>query len=148
VQINVVADNGGGHDRVLFVLRGELDERVGSFGIDYGVLFNPADLVLLSLDLEKAAAALEDFKLLAVRHLGHAIGDSGYPVMKVHLASRDVHRLMQLMVKPSATGENRRYAQTQNRGDEQRQLQGGPQAREEKGTKDWRLREHGQWRSP
>ena len=69
-------------------------------GVDHGPLFNPADLVLFGLHLEKAAAVLQHFQRLAVGHLGHAIGDGGHPVMQIHLARGDVDRLVMFTVKP------------------------------------------------
>ena len=66
------------------------------------MLFNPADLVFLCLDFQKAASVLQHVKPLAVHHFGHAIGHCGHPVMQIHLPRGDIHRLMQLRVKARA----------------------------------------------
>ena len=131
VQINVVADRSCGHDRILFVLGGELNKGIAGLGVDNGALFNPADLVLLGSDLEEAPAAFEDFELLPVHHLGHAIGDGGYPVVEVHLAGGDVHRLVPLLVKPGACAHERKKTEGQERGQRRQRGHCRPQARDQ-----------------
>ena len=69
----VVAESGRGRYGIAFVLFGELHEAVVGLGVDHGVVFNPADLVLFRLDLEKAAPVLQHFERLAVDHLAHPI---------------------------------------------------------------------------
>ena len=73
-------------------------------GVDDGVLFDPADLVLLRLHLEKAAAVLKHFELLAVLHLGYAIGDRRHAVVQIHLPRRDVDHVVLFLVKAPASG--------------------------------------------
>jgi len=141
VQVKVVAQSGSGDNRILFVLVGKLDERVVSLAVDDGALFNPSDLVLLSLNLEKPAAVLKDFKRLSVGHFGDAIGDGGYAVMKRHLARGDVDRLMHLMLKPVASAGGNKKQQNDQR------WEGGCEAPDERDDWDWRSREHGRWRS-
>ena len=102
MQIDVVAENGGGDHRILFVLVGKLIEGTESFAVDHGSLFNPADLVLLGLYLQKAAAMLEYIEGLAVDHFGHAIGDSGHTVMQVHLPDGNVDGFVPLMLEARA----------------------------------------------
>jgi hypothetical protein len=97
------------------VLAGKLIEGIEGLGVNDGALFNPADFVLLGLDLEEAAAVLEHFQLLAVDHHAYTIGDGGYAVMKVRLADGDVDRLMQHMVETRASAGKRKKTQDQER---------------------------------
>ena len=137
MQIDVVAEDGGGDHRVLFVLAAEPIEGVEGLAVDHGPLFNPADLVLFGLHLEEAAAVLEHLERLAVDHLGHAIGDGGYPVMQVHLADRNVDRLVPLMAEARASADKRKNTQQEKQG------QKGFDAPDGRDERKWRLREHG-----
>ncbi len=81
------------------------------------------------------------FKLLTVRHLGHAVGDSGDPVVQVHLPGGHVDRVVLFMAEasaPASKGKKRQHQQCERR---------GPEAPEHTVERDWRLREHSQWRS-
>jgi len=142
MQIEVVAEDGGGNHRVRFVLLGQLLERVVGLGVDHRALFNPADFVLLGLDLEETAAVLEHLQRLAVDHGGHAIGDGGYPIMQIHLADGDVDGLMLHAAQPVAATRQRKKAQKQQQGG------CGSEAPDGRDEWDWRLREHSRWRSP
>ena len=141
VQIKLVAQGGGGDYRVLLVKGGKLDKRGISISVDDGPLFNPAHLVLFGSHLEKAPAMIEHFQRLAVGHLGHAIGDGGYPVMEIHLAGGDVHRLVLLMAEAVAsTGQRHNEQQRQQR----RKCAGAPVGSNQW---DWSAREQSRWRS-
>jgi len=73
VEVNVVAQRGAGHDRVLPVQLGKLIEGGKGFAVDDRALFNPAHFVFLGSDAEKAAAVVEHLERLAVGHFGDAI---------------------------------------------------------------------------
>ena len=73
VHGEIVAQSGRGRHGIAFVLFGKLHEAVVGLGVDHGVFFNPADLVLFRLDLEKAPPVLQHFERLAVHHLAHPI---------------------------------------------------------------------------
>ena len=147
VEIDVVANNGGGHHNVLFMLVRKLDKQVVGFGVDDGAVFNPADLVFLGSDLEEAAAVFEYIERLAVCDLGYAIGDGGYPVVEVHLAGGDIDRLVQLTVESRAPADEREKTQGQERIERGQRRLMSPDAGDEGGGGDWRSREHIRWRS-
>jgi hypothetical protein len=145
VEIDIVTNGGCGNDRVLLVLRGKLRKSVVRLGVDHSMFLDPANLVFLSLDLEEAAAMLQDFKLLPIDHLGHAIGYSGHTIMEVHLARGDVDRLMQFLVKTAASGKQAEKKQEQHQ--LKRRGQGEPEALGRGNGWNLRSREHSRWRS-
>ena len=61
MQIDVVANCASGDDRIFFVLFGEPDKRIVDGAVDDRALLDPANLVFLGFDLQKAAAVLQDF---------------------------------------------------------------------------------------
>ena len=148
VQIQVVAQDGGGHHRVLLVQAGKLGKGIAGLGVNDGPVLNPADLVLLGLHLEEAPAVFENLELLAVDHLGHAIGDCRYPVAQVHLAHRDIHHLMLLVVKAVAARDQGQKAERNQQRQRAQQLRCSTAAPDERDEGDWRLRGHNRWRSP
>jgi hypothetical protein len=116
VQIDVVAENGGGDHRVLLVLTCKPIEGAEGLAVDYGPLFNPADLVLLGLYLEKAMAVSEYLERLAVDHLGHPVRDGGHPVMQVHLPDRNVDSFVPFMAETRAPAGKRKKPQSEKQG--------------------------------
>jgi hypothetical protein len=94
------------------VLVSKLAESVVGLAIDDRPLFNPANLVFLGLDLEKAAAVFEDFERLPIAHFADAVGDSGHTVVQVGLPGGDVDRLVRQVPKAVASrGKNERAQQ-------------------------------------
>ena len=89
------------------MFRAELVEGLEGLLVNDGALFNPADLVLLGLDPEEAAAVFEDFERLAVDDLGDAVADGGDAVMQVHLPGRDVDGVVMLAAEAVAGGERK-----------------------------------------
>ena len=69
----VVAQSRRGLCRIVFMLLAELRKPVVGLFVNHGALFNPAGLVLVGLDPQKALAMLQHFERLPVRHLAHAI---------------------------------------------------------------------------
>jgi hypothetical protein len=116
VQIDVVAENGGSDYRVLLVLAGEQIEGAEGLAIDHGSFFNPADLVLLGLYLQKAVAAPKHLERLAVHHLSYAIRDGGYPVMQVGLPDRNVDCFVPLMAETRAPASKHKKTQHEKQG--------------------------------
>ena len=102
MHVEIVAQSGGGGSWILLVILGELGESVVCLAVDDGAFFNPADLVLLGLYLDKAAAVFEDFKLLAVGDHGDALADGGHAVMQIHLPRGDVHAIVIFVLKALA----------------------------------------------
>ena len=51
----------------------QLCESVVGFLVDHRTLFNPADLVLVGLDLQEALGMLKHLERLPVRHFAHAV---------------------------------------------------------------------------
>ena len=141
MQIDVIAENGGCYYGVLLVRVRKLGKRLIALGVDYGPLFNPADLVFLRLDLQKPPAVFQHFKLLPIHDLRHAIGDGSYAVVEVNLARGYINRIVLLLVESCAAAGH--CDETEN---EQR-LQRGPGVPEGWDERDGRLREHSQWRS-
>ena len=117
MQVDVVADDAGGHDRVLLVLSAELGEGVVGLGVDDRAFFNPANLVLLCLHLEEAAAVFQHFKLLAVGDLGHAVGDGGHAVVQIGLPRGDVDGIVPLGAEAAAPGTKCQQTQHEQRQD-------------------------------
>jgi hypothetical protein len=113
VQVDVVAHNAAGDDRIVPVLNAELLEGLKGFFVDHGPLLDPADLVLLGLHVEEAAVALDHLERLAVDHLGHPIGDGGDAVVQVHLARAEVDLVVMLVAEAAAAGgkSNKAYQQ-------------------------------------
>jgi len=85
------------------MLISKLNKGFVGLGVDYGMLFDPADLVLLGLDLEEAAGVVENFQLLTVDHLAYAIRNGGHPVMQIGLAHGDVDRIVLQLAKSRAS---------------------------------------------
>ena len=129
------------------MLNGKLVKGLEGVAVNHGPLFNPADLVFFGLYLEEAAVVFEHFERLAVDHLGHAIGDGGYPVMEVHLTGGDVDHVVLLMVKPPASTGEREKAQGQECTEYRQRGLLSPDAGDEGDGGDWRSREHSRWRS-
>jgi hypothetical protein len=141
VEIYVIAKDGGGYHRVVFVAAGELSIRIECFCIDHCPLFNPAYLVFLCLDFEEPVATFEDYEPLAVYHFGNTIGDGGDAVLQIHLPGGDVHSVVLFVVESRAAAEDCKQAHKEHwclvGSDE-------PMGRDDR---DWRMREHSQWRS-
>ncbi len=105
VQIHVIAQHGRGDHRILLVLFCELLKFVVQIAVDDRMLFDPADLIFLSLHLEEAAAVLEHLERLPIGHFAHAIGDRGHAVVQVHLPRGNIHRVVLLMTNTVAACE-------------------------------------------
>ena len=105
MQIHVIAQHSGGDHGILLVLFRQLLKLVVQVAVDDRMLFDPADLILLSLHLEEAAAALEHFERLPIGHFAHAIGDGGHAVVQVHLPRGDIHGVVLLMTNATAACE-------------------------------------------
>jgi hypothetical protein len=99
VHVEIVAESSASGYGVVLVLVNQLLEGIGGFGVDDCVFFNPPDLILCGLDLEKTAASSYDLKLLPVGDKSHAAGDGGNAVVKVGLAGADVNRIVRLMTE-------------------------------------------------
>ena len=84
----------------------------------------------------------EHFERLAIRHLGHAIGDSGDPVMQGHLSRPNIHRVVMLLMEARARGRKEDGAQ-----EEQREGR-GDQAPLRRDESDRFMRKHSQCQSP
>ncbi len=80
-----------------------LDESVVSVAIDDGTLFNPADLVLVCLHLEKSPVALQNLKRLSIHDFGHTLRNCRYPVVEIHLPRRNVDGFIFLVAKVAAS---------------------------------------------
>jgi hypothetical protein len=115
VQIEIVAQHGGGCHRVFRVLAVQLREPVKRSGVDHRPLFNPADLVLGGLHLEKPPPVFQHFERLAVHHLAHAIRDGGHAVAQVHLAHAHIDRVVMLVAKARTARGERNHAHHQQR---------------------------------
>ena len=141
MQINVIADNTGGHYRVLLMRLRKLRKCLIALGVDHCPFFNPTDLVLLRLDFQKPSSVFQNFQLLSIHHLCHAIGNCGNAVMKVHLPGGHIHRVVLLVMELLASARQCNKTQHQQRRNK------GPEAPEGWDERDGRLREHSQWRS-
>jgi hypothetical protein len=58
----------------------------------------------------------EYLERLAVDHLGHPIGDGGYPVMQVHLPDRNVDRFMPYVAETRARAFECKQTQDERQG--------------------------------
>ena len=103
VKVDIVAHRGLGDNRILLVLAGELGKRAVRLAVDYGVLFDPSNLIFFGFDFEEAAAMLQDFQRLPVDHLGHAVGHCGDAVVQEHVLHGDVDRIGLWLVELAAT---------------------------------------------
>ena len=97
MQIDIISQRARGDNRILLVFCSQMRKPVVGFGVNYGTFFNPADFVFLSLYAEKPATVFQDFELLPVHHLAHAVRHRGDAVLKVHLSDGDVDGFMPLM---------------------------------------------------
>ncbi len=141
VQIEVVAEGCGCHHRILLVLAGKLGKRVIGLAVYDGALLNPAHFVLLRAHPEEAAAVFEHIELLAVDHLGHAIGNCGHAIMEVHLPGRDVNSLLLLILKSGTATCGQEGTKDDPRN------YGGPEAPGGRDDKNLKWRVHSLWRS-
>ena len=116
VQIDVVAQNGGGDYRVLLMLGGNPIEGGEGLAVDHGPLFNPAGLVLLGRDFQETASVFQHLERLAVDHLGHTIGDGGHAVVQVHLPHGNVDGFVMHMAKARAPGGKRKEREQEQQG--------------------------------
>jgi hypothetical protein len=107
VQVHVVAYHSRSHDGIVLVVRGELREQIVDLAVDDRVLFQPADLVLLCLDLQEAAAVIHDLQPVAIGDFAYAIGDGGDTIMKIRLTRGDVDRFVMLRVEAAAAADKR-----------------------------------------
>ena len=55
------------------MLAGKLEERLVFLGVNHRALLKPANLILLSLHLQKSTAVFQNFEFLPVHHLPHAV---------------------------------------------------------------------------
>ena len=112
----VVAQGCRGHHRGVLVFGGQLHKFVVRLLVDRGPLFNPADLVLVRLDLEKAPPVLQNLEGLAVHHLANAVRNRRHAVVEIDGPRRcDVHRLVVFMAKAGAAGEETETGQRRHR---------------------------------
>ena len=73
VHGKVVAQRGRRRHGIVLALCGKLHKPVVGLLVDHGALFNPADLVLFGLDLEKAPCVFQNLQRLPVHHLANAV---------------------------------------------------------------------------
>src|SRR5487761_1983345 len=107
MEVNVVAQHGGGDHRIVLVELGQFSEGIVRVAVDDRVFFDPANLVFLGFYLEETTAVLQHLKLLAIVDLGYAVGDSGYPVMQIHLARGNVDGFVLLMANARTAASQR-----------------------------------------
>ena len=136
----VVAQSRRGRHWIVFVLLGEPHKPVVGLVVDHRALFNPADLVLFRLDLEKAPAMLQHFQRLPVDHLAHAVRNRRYAVVQIGLADRNVHHLMVFVPESPASGQEERQHSAA------KAAQAGLRSAEESEQKSWETSEHSSWR--
>ena len=72
VHVEVVVQGRRRCHRVVLMRRRQLRKGLVGLLVDHRTLFDPADLILLRLDLQESLAAFEHLQRLPVHHLGHA----------------------------------------------------------------------------
>jgi hypothetical protein len=78
------------------------------------MLFDPANLIFLCFDFEKAATMLEHLERLAIRDFPDTVRHGGHAIMQVHLPRGNIHGFVVLGVKaiaPTQEGEYKREKQ-------------------------------------